>query len=361
MKLILTSATILNCFYLISGNPTTDFVWQAWKSKNRVSFRNFREESAKYGVFVESRNFVNLHNERAAKGLESYTVELNKFATMTEEEFSRKYLTLKRKVGEKGSFMEYPCPEFVSDGTAASDAISFRPGNSDVRVTSVKDQGQCGSCWTFGASAAIEATLCQNGLKDCNTWTGLAAQEMVDCASWTHRSTDPNVIDLSPYDNMGCSGGLQNNAIHYVELNNGQMNWDDYPYVSGNTGSQGPCAYDKTKANLNLSKGCIGITSGDEENQKAALFQKGPMTVSIDASGDGFRFYSSGVYISNTCSSTYLNHAVTATGYGVLDTEPYWEVKNSWAEDWGNKGYILMARNHGNMCGIAADSALNVM
>merc|ERR1712088_968819 len=148
--------------------------------------------------------------------------------------------------------------------------------------------------------AAIEALLCQQGSKDCTSWTGLATQQMVDCASYTRDSTDPNAIDLFPYDNHGGNGG--------------------------------------------------GMTQpGDETDLMNGLSQIGPMSVAIDASGRAFSLYSGGVYTSSTCSNTRLNHAVTAVGYGrYLDGQNYWEIKNSWGTGWGMGGYVLMSKDNGN-------------
>merc|ERR1712088_878547 len=263
-------------------------------------------DDIRYQIFAESRKFVEQHNERAAQGLETFTVSLNKFAATSESEFERMYLSKVRDVSDPVVGLNYPCGDtyFQDDGSTAPSALSYVNGESatgDVRVTMVKDQGSCGSCWSFGASAAIEALLCQQGSKDCTSWTGLATQQMVDCASYTRDSTDPNVIDLFPYDNHGCNGGLEPNAMRYVQLNGGQMNWDDYPYISGTTKTEQTCAY--------------------------------------------------------ACSNTRLNHAVTAVGYGrYLDGQNYWEVKNSWGTGWGMSGYVLMSKDNGNMCGVASEA-----
>merc|ERR1712004_831364 len=90
---------------------------------------------------------------------------------------------------------------------------------------------------------------------------------------------------------------------------------------------------------------CGGTTSGDETELTEAVAQVGAMTVSIDAEGNGFQSYSSS-----------LDHAVTLTGYGVDGSQDYWEIKNSWGTGWGQDGYIYMARNEGNNCGVATNA-----
>jgi len=340
----------------------SDYHFQAWKSQHGIQYQNSVEDDIRYQIFAESRKFVEQHNERAAQGLETFTVSLNKFAATSESEFERMYLSKVRDVSDPVVGLNYPCGDtyFQNDGSTAPSALSYVNGESatgDVRVTMVKDQGSCGSCWSFGASAAIEALLCQQGSKDCTSWTGLATQQMVDCASYTRDSTDPNVIDLFPYDNHGCNGGLEPNAMRYVQLNGGQMNWDDYPYISGQTKTEQTCAYDSSNSNLDIVNGCGMTQPGDETDLMNGLSQIGPMSVAIDASGRAFSLYSGGVYTSSTCSNTRLNHAVTAVGYGrYLDGQNYWEIKNSWGTGWGMGGYVLMSKDNGNMCGVASEA-----
>ena len=93
----------------------------------------------------------------------------------------------------------------------------------------------------------------------------------------------------------------------------------------------------------------------------SAIAQVGPVSVAIDASSDSFRRYRAGVHYSYSCSSTRMNHAVLAVGYGSEDGEDYYLVKNSWSTMWGDGGYIKMARNRGNNCGIASDAAFPLL
>jgi hypothetical protein len=370
MKLVgLTAALFTGVAHsAFPGSPVADFEWMAWKSAHGFNFPTRQEEAKRFSIFNNNRQFVAAHNARAATGVESYTVGMNKYAAMEHSEFEAMYLSNVRDYSQKQIVLEYQCPNnFVSDGSVAPSAVSYVAGETaagDVRVTSVKDQGSCGSCWTFGTGAAIEGALCAAGVKDCNTWTGVSTQQFVDCASYTPQTsaTDPNVIDLNPYDNHGCSGGFQANNLRYTALNGGVMNWDDYPYVSGTTQTEGAeCLYDASKK-VQANTDCGSPVSNDEAQLVEAVAQKGVLTIAIDAGGIGFQLYSGGVYSSTTCSSTRLNHAVTLVGYGrYLDGQNYWEVKNSWGTGWGDAGYILIARDQGNMCGVATDTQYAIL
>merc|ERR1719210_1102293 len=116
---------------------------------------------------------------------------------MPNEEFLEKYTQPSWEAGTYGEeqpvdgISEFSCP---TKWTSTSHSSSW-DGKSAGLVTSVKDQGSCGSCWTFGAGAAIEGAMCKAGLYNCNSWSGVSTQQLVDCAS--HNS------DLNPYDNSG--------------------------------------------------------------------------------------------------------------------------------------------------------------
>merc|ERR1711936_98110 len=322
--------------------------WNQFKARFGKTYKSSAEESRRFAIYKENLAFIARHNADAATGKESYTVGVNHFADLTNAEFRTQYLADMAP----GIRLNYQCPvNFVDNGNTAdsSDWRSTASPANTVAVTSVKDQGSCGSCWSFGGAAAFEGAMCLDGQQDCTTWSGASEQQLVGCGG-------KDDTDLGPYYDMACNGGWIDNALYYV-LTTGYIDgYDSYPYVSGSTKKAGSCVADPANSVGSLSN-CGATTKNSETELTAALSQVGPVGIAIDAGGIGFQLYSGGVYVSNTCSSSRLNHAVTAVGYGDLDGQDYFTVKNSWGTVWGDQGYILMAANRNNQCGVAATPA----
>lgn len=211
-------------------------------------------------------------------------------------------------------------------------------------VTDVKDQGQCGSCWTFGTTGDVEGTSFLAGGK----LTPLSEQQLVSC----------NYND----DDQGCDGGLQEVAFEYV-IANGLTTEKDYPYTSG-SGKEGKCIKSKIKAPLQKISSWVQVSDSakGEEGILTALKQSGPITIGINA--EHLQTYRRGVMNPRICRNGeyFLDHAVLMVGYGYDEKKQteYWNIKNSWASDWGEKGYFRIKYGE-NKCGVAVDAVHSVV
>ncbi|XP_076610427.1 cathepsin S-like isoform X2 [Chaetodon auriga] len=199
----------------------------------------------------------------------------------------------------------------------------------ELAMNHLGDLGSCGSCWAFSAVGALEGQL----KKSTGALISLSPQNLVDCSQ--------------KYGNHGCNGGFMTNAFQYIIQNQGIDSDAAYPYIA----RRGQCKYNPKYRAANCS-GYAFLPEGDEIALKEALSNIGPISVAIDASRPKFVFYRHGVYRDHTCTHK-VNHGVLVVGYGTERGYDYWLVKNSWGANYGDEGYIKMARNRHNQCGIA--------
>jgi len=296
--------------------------WEQFKATHGKLYGSQGEHDARKAVFEENLKFINKHNSEAAKGLHTYTVAINHMADLTNGEITEKMT---------GSITPVEYNEAISEhdaNIALPDSVDWR---KEGYVTKVKNQGQCGSCWSFSTTGTVEGAI----MKATGELISLSEQELVDCAN-----TAGN----------GCYGGNPYLALLWIIRNGGLEKEEDYPYHARNM----QCSFDENKVAATISD-AKQIARGSEEQLQSVLASTGPVAVAIDASRSGFHFYHTGVYNDNTCSSYALDHGVLAVGYGAADNgDQYYIVKNSWGPTWGNEGYIWMGRNNNNMCGIAS-------
>jgi cathepsin L len=169
--------------------------------------------------------------------------------------------------------------------------------------------------------------------------------------------SEQNLVDCTGYlGNYECNGGAYQNAFEYV-MNVGIDTLAAYPY----TGVNGTCAYSAAGSVTN-DNGWWNIARNSELALQQAVALIGPVSVTVDASLPSFQFYKSGVYEPAGCTAAGIDHAVLAVGYGTTsEGQDYWLIKNSWGTSWGMDGYMMMARNDGNMCGIAYEAAVPII
>jgi len=297
--------------------------FEQWVQENRKVYGE-EEVLYRFRIFKQNLDFIEQFNSEE----HTFTVGLNKFADLTNTEFLERYTGFRRPLIN----VYDPEHKYEFDSTQAlPSSVDWRNKNA---VTPVKDQGQCGSCWSFSATGSIEGAWALN-----YSLVSLSEQNLMDCS----RS----------YGNLGCNGGLMDSAFKYVIANKGIDTEASYPYKATTSYN---CQY--TVANKGASiKSYKDVTSGSESALQNSVAYHGPVSVAIDASNPSFQLYKSGVYYEPKCSSTSLDHGVLAVGYGTGTGGDYWIVKNSWGTSWGQQGYIDMARNKNNNCGIATQAS----
>lgn len=275
---------------------------------------------------------IELHNQEYSQGKQTFTMAMNAFGDMTNEEFRQVMNGFQHQKHRKGKvFQEPPWAEIPP-------SVDWRKKGY---VTPVKDQGECGSCWAFSATGALEGQM----FRKTGKLVSLSEQNLVDCS----RSQG----------NEGCNGGLMDNAFQYVKENGGLDSEESYPYHAKDES----CKY-KPEFSAANDTGFVDIHKRERSLMKAVAIV-GPISVGIDASYSSFQFYKKGIYYEPKCSSEDLDHGVLVVGYGFegeeLDNNKYWIVKNSWGTEWGMHGYIKMAKDRNNNCGIATAASYPVV
>ncbi len=287
--------------------------------------------STRVQIFCDNLNFIETHNAQN----KSYKLALNAFAHLTHEEFLNMYTT---------SAYAHPKPKMFGLANTRANlrtAATSIPASIDWvakgGVTPVKDQGQCGSCWSFSTTGSMEGAY----FVKYGSLVSFSEQELVDCSS--------------PL-NHGCNGGLPDRAFRWIMNNDGLCTEADYPYVSGTTLTAGTCTNNKcTPVKGSQVSGWTDLAATNEAMTQALAVQ--PVSIAIEADQRAFQFYSSGVFPASECGNN-LDHAVLAVGY---DSNSY-KVKNSWGTSWGDQGYIYLeksaaAEKNGGTCGMLMEAS----
>ena len=198
-------------------------------------------------------------------------------------------------------------------------------------VNPIRDQKQCGSCWAFGTVAACESNyaLLYSNLPQ------LSEQNIIDCATTCY----------------GCGGGIIQAAMSFIINKQGGaiMKLSDYPYQ----GVDGACKFD-AKTAMPVTSNFVSVPSGSERDLANYVYQYGVAVVVLDCSRISFQLYSSGIYSDPCCSSQNLDHAMNVVGY----SDSYWIIRNSWGTSWGESGYMRLAKDKNNMCGVATMASI---
>ncbi|KAG8293399.1 Cathepsin L [Homalodisca vitripennis] len=288
------------------------------------------EEKFRMKIFMDNKNKIAKHNTRFERGQVSFKLAMNHYGDMLHHEFVSTVNGFRRSKSPVNGIYGAAKPSFFIEpaNVELAKSVDWR---SKGAVTPVKDQGHCGSCWSFSATGSLEG----QHFRKTGKLVSLSEQNLVDCSR--------------KYGNEGCNGGLMDNAFKYIKENRGIDTEQSYPYEA----EDDECRYNPSTSGA-TDNGFVDLPEGNEKKLMSAVATIGPVSVAIDASHESFQFYSQGVYYEPDCSSTELDHGVLVVGYGTEGEDDYWLVKNSWGLTWGDQGYIKMARNKDNNCGIAS-------
>jgi cathepsin L len=293
--------------------------FKEWSLAFNREYTGLEEEAKRYMIWLDNLYKIADYNSQDL----TFKLKMNQFGDMTSDEFKR-YIH-----GEDGSCFKHDELSNINGQDVILVDTPQSPGANPTSVdwttkgvvTPVKNQGQCGSCWAFSATGAIE---CDYAIKY-GTLNSLSEQQLVDCAG-------------AIYGCAGCNGGQMTGAMRYAASDGGLCSEKEYPYTAKN----GACKASSCGTKYDKNSGYSAVTKYSESALETAT-ASGCVSIGIEADQIAFQYYSSGVLTGNC--GTNIDHGVLVVGYGTSGSQQYWKVKNSWGTTWGINGYVLICRD----------------
>jgi len=301
----------------------TSFLFSRWMKEHNKHYASTAEFDVRISTFKANALKVRTHMANANR---TYDMALNKFADLTTAEFAEMYLGY---VPRDNAYLRSKNIKVFPTKKALPASVDWVAAG---KVTPIKDQGQCGSCWAFSTTGSTEAAY---AIENNAAPISLSEQELVDCSQSA--------------GNEGCEGGLMDDAFNWMISNGGLCGESAYPYKA----VDGSCAESTCTSVVSITA-YTDVTPDSESQLQTAVIQQ-PISIAVDAS-QGWQMYAGGILDSSCGCSTNLDHGVLLVGYGTSGSEAYWKVKNSWGTSWGEAGYIRLKRNVGGAgtCGLCS-------
>ena len=340
----------LNIFnvLLLCGLASSSLIdrFRDWVDDYKILIKNDDHEILLFEKWVDNDKYIEDFNSK------NYTFILghNQFSGMDSNEFSA-YLGYSKKYEPLNNLRgnSIKVSPSMDGGFRSFESLPlYIDWVENGAVTDVKDQGQCGSCWSFSTTGALEgAYYIKYG-----DLVSFSEQQLVDCDNLKNGGHD-----------HGCNGGLMDNAYSWISKNGGLCSESSYPYSSGTTKTSGTCMKRCSLIDGSIIDSFEDVTPNSDIAMMSALVKQ-PVSIAIEADQKEFQLYKSGIF-TGSCG-TNLDHGVLLVGYGTFEDDDYYLVKNSWGTTWGADGYIYLGRgsqyNDGSgQCGLLMEGSYPVL